>query len=232
MANQGAHLLSFFVVRIDIARREGIGADQDAALNLITKPFCAAFRCHRTQRVSIGCAIAVFDAVVASQIGGGFRRGNDVVGGNAGLEARATDIHQFAAQAGQLLCSSFHRGFHLRLKPFNKGLFEDANFQPFDRAIQRSAVVRHGHIQAGGIAGIVARNHLEHSGGISHGATEGADLIEGAGKRHQTPAAYTAIGGFETHNATKTGGLANRTAGVGAQGHITLTRRHTGRTTA
>ena len=232
MANQGAHLLGFFVVRIDIACREGIGADQDAALNLITEAFGPAFGGHRTQRLRIGTAIAIFDAVVAGQVGGGFRRGNDVVGGNAGLEARAADIHQFTAQAGQLLSSGFHRGFHLRLKPLDKSLFENANFQPFDRAIQGSAVVRHRHIQAGGIAGIVARNHLEHSSRISHGAAKGADLIQGTGKRHQAPAAHPSIGGFEAHNTTKTGGLANRAAGVGAQGNVALPRRHAGCTAA
>ena len=232
LANQGAHLLGFFVISIDIACREGIGADQDPALNLITKSLRSALGRHRAQRFRVGSAVAVFDAVVAGQIGGRLRWGNHVVGGNAGLEARATDIHQFTTQAGQLFSSSSDRGFHLWLKPLNKSLLEDADFEPLNRAIQRSAVVRHRHIQAGGIAGVMACNHLKHSSGISHGAAEGTDLIQGTGKGHQAPAANAPIGGFQAHHATKAGGLANGAAGVRAQGNITLPGRYTGRAAA
>ena len=40
--NQGAHLLSFFVVGIHVTGGEGVGADQNPSLHLSSEPFRAA----------------------------------------------------------------------------------------------------------------------------------------------------------------------------------------------
>ena len=69
-ANQGAHLLGLFVVSIHITGRKGIGADQDPALHLIAKAFGAATGGHFRQSLGACGAIAIFDPVVARQVGG------------------------------------------------------------------------------------------------------------------------------------------------------------------
>ena len=68
-ADQGAHLLGFLVVRIDISSGQGIGTDQDPPLDLFTKAFSPTARRHRGQTLRIRSPEAVLHAVVTSQIG-------------------------------------------------------------------------------------------------------------------------------------------------------------------
>ena len=140
--------------------------------------------------------MAIFDSVIAGQVGGGLRWGNHVIGGDASLELGAAHLHQFTAEALQLLGCRLHRCLHLGIKTLSKCFLEDSHPQAPNRLLKAGQIVGHRHIQAGGIAGVMAGNYLQHRRRIGHRAAEGAHLVEGTGKGHQAPATNAAIGGF------------------------------------
>ena len=61
-------------------------------------------------------------------------------------------------------------------------------------------------------------DRLEQGGDVGHGAGEGADLVEGRGEGHQAVAGHQAVGGLEPHHPAQGRRLADRPAGVRAQG--------------
>ena len=137
-ADQGAHLLGLLVVSIHVARRKGIGTDQDAPLHLIAKPFSAATGRHLGQavtgRLAAAGAVAVFDAVIAGQVGGRLRGGDHVVGGDAVVEAGAADIDQLTAQGLEGFGGGHHGSSHLGGEPIGAEAFaHDPHPQPLDR---------------------------------------------------------------------------------------------------
>ena len=169
----------------------------------------------------------IFDAVVAGQVGGGLRRGDHVIGGNAVVEARTADVHQFAAELLQLGRCSQHGGLHLGIEPLGvEALTDQTHPQSLDGLLQGAAVIRHRIGEAGGIAPIGTGDHLQNFGAVGNAAAEGTHLIEGAGEGHQPPAAHPAIGGFEAHHTAEGGRLADRTAGIGAERSEAFASRH------
>ena len=137
-ADQGAHLLGLLVVGIDVARREGIGANQNAPLHLIAEALGAATGRHLGQavtgRIAAAGAIAIFDAVVAGQVGRRLRGGDHVVGGDAVVEAGAADIDQLTAQGLEGFGGGHHGSSHLGGEPIGAEAFaHDPHPQPLDR---------------------------------------------------------------------------------------------------
>ena len=226
-ADQAAHLLGLLVISIHIARREGVGADQDAALHLIAKTLGPAAGGHLRQTAAGLGAIAILNAVVAGQVGAGLRRGDHVVGGDAVVEAGAAQLHQLAAQGLQLLGRGQHRRLHLGIQARRlEALADQTHLQARHRLLQGGPVIGHRCLEAGGIAAIRPGDHLQQLGCISHRTGKRPHLVEGTGKGHQAVAADAAVGGLEPHHAAEGGGLANRAAGVGTQGGDALPSRH------
>ncbi len=89
--DQRAHFLRLPVVGVVIAGGKGIGAQHDAPLDL--RPEASAARAPEDipERLGLG-ARAVADAVVARQVGGGLRRGDQVVHRQGVVGVRQADL--------------------------------------------------------------------------------------------------------------------------------------------
>ena len=79
-------------------------------------------------------------------------------------------------------------------------------------------------VGAGGVHLIVAAEDVVQHGHILHGASHGANLVQGGGKGNQAVAGNRTISGFEAHNAAVSGRLPDGAAGVGTQSQC----RHAG----
>src|SRR5262245_31592636 len=67
----------------------------------------------------------------------------------------------------------------------------------------------------------------EHSG-VGHIMSEWTDLIQRAGEGDQSISGHPTISRLKTDNAAKTGGLADRSAGITSQCERRFTRSHSG----
>ena len=100
--DQGPRVLGFPVIGVVVARAEGVGAEQDAALDLGAKAFIAATRTFR-RGLGLRGARVIAHAVKASQVRRGLGGGNDVVDrdGVTGVRQRIDFTSQPPAQAVQ-----------------------------------------------------------------------------------------------------------------------------------
>ena len=64
----------------------------------------------------------------------------------------------------------------------------------------------------------MAGDDLEQQGGVGDGGGEGPDLVERRGEGDEPVAGDQAVGGLQPHHAAEGGRLADRAAGIGAQG--------------
>ena len=177
-SDQRPHLLSFLVVSIDVARREGIGADQDPTLHLGAEPFSTTARRHRCQGLRILRSITVFHAVVTGEVRRRLGRRDHVVGRNSIGEAGTTQLHKLSAETLQLGGSRHDRLLHLRIKAVGFKAFSDqANLQSPNVLIQSGEVIRYRSLQAGGITGIRTSHHLKQLRRIRNAGRERADLV-------------------------------------------------------
>jgi hypothetical protein len=90
-ADEAADLGGFAVVGVVVAGGEHVGAQDDAALDLVAEALGAALLVHVQQVLGVRRAVAVAHAVEAGQVGGGLGRGDEVVGGDGVL--REPQVH-------------------------------------------------------------------------------------------------------------------------------------------
>ncbi len=109
------------------------------------------------------------------------------------------------------------RFLYVRVEARDEVFLRQADLQPFHIPDQGLRVVRHRHIDAGGILGVVPGNGAEHDGAVGHIAGQGPDLIQGGGVGDDAVAGNPAIGGFQADAAAVGCGLADGAAGVGAE---------------
>ena len=81
-----------------------------------------------------------------------------------------------------------------------------------------SGVVGHWSQRTGGVAGIVPRDDAEHSRCVAHVGSERADAVERRSKGDEPVAGNSTIGRQNTDHSAEACGLANRSAGIGAEG--------------
>ena len=83
-------------------------------------------------------------------------------------------------------------------------------------------------VDRGGVARVVAAHGLVQQGGVQHGPPERPGRIQAARERDHPVPGGTAVGGLGADDAADRGGLADRAAGVGADGQRRLVGRHRG----
>ena len=88
--------------------------------------------------------------------------------------------------------------------------------------------VGNGRARARGVARVVAEQGRTDEGRVFDGEGEGADLVERGGEGHEPVAAHATPGGLEADDAAERRGLADRAAGVGAEGDGHHPRGHRG----
>ena len=64
---------------------------------------------------------------------------------------------------------------------------------------------------------ILPRDDRQGTGDVFHGFAEGADLVQGGSKGHQTEARDASVGGLETWNSAEGRRLSNGAAGIRSQ---------------
>ena len=100
LAHQRADLLGLEVIGVVIAGREHVGADHDAPAHLRAEARRAGVAVH-VGDVAARHPQAVADAVVAGEVGRGFRRRHDVIGGQRVFRVRQRDVDDAGARGLQ-----------------------------------------------------------------------------------------------------------------------------------
>ncbi len=104
--DEGAGPLGLRVVGVVVAGGERIGAQHDAALHFGTEALAAGAHVHIVEVLGVRGPVAVTHPVEAGQVGAGFGRRDEVVGGHAALHAG--QAHLFAGATQGL--DGLHRG--------------------------------------------------------------------------------------------------------------------------
>ena len=92
--------------------------------------------------------------------------------------------------------------------------------------LKRQRVVGHRRAARRRVFGIVARDCLQHVGGVFHRPGHRASVVLGPAQSHHTVPADPAVGGLQAHDAAQGGWPTNRSARAGSQCAQALTRGH------
>ena len=182
-------------------------------------PAARVARDHGLDVVAVD-AQAVADAVVARQVGRRLGRGQQVVGRQAVARARGSSTRSTVAPAGRQRLGRL--GAPGRPRPASTPSTSSGGQphpQPLHAVVEarerRAARAGRGEVES---QRVVAGDHVEERGGVGHGGREGADLVERAGEGDEAVARHGPVGGLHAHHAAQRGRLADRPAGVGAEG--------------
>ncbi|MCY1532729.1 hypothetical protein D9M68_680170 [compost metagenome] len=220
-----------------------VGADQDAALDLVAEAFRPRAADHFVQVAVLGGAVAVAHAVVAGQVAGRFGGGDHVVGGDGQLGARQRDRHAHGAQRFELGQRGFDRGGHVRRQAGAEIFLGHADAQALERlaaggvetalrgveAAADPAGFVHGIVallQAGGVARVEAADDVQELEQVAAAGGQRAGLVQAGAEGHHAVARYRTVRGLDAADAAQGGGLAHRAAGVGAGGGCHQAGRH------
>src|SRR5437667_5255701 len=102
LGNQPPHLLRLEVVRIVIAMREHVGADQDPTLDLGAETFGPRLLVHVEQVGILLRTVTIAHAVETRQVRRRFRRRDDVIDRNRQLDVGQTQVDRCRAELGEL----------------------------------------------------------------------------------------------------------------------------------
>ncbi|MPM22387.1 hypothetical protein SDC9_68839 [bioreactor metagenome] len=219
VGDHAADFLRLQVVGVVVAVAQHIGADDDAALDLVAKAFGTGLLVHVEQVSVVLGAMAELHTVKAREVGRGFRRRDDVVHGNRQLGARQADGHQLGAELFVFLERRVDGGAYVGSQTIAKELFGDADAQACERVVELEREVFGGRVEAGGVAvGIGAAHGGQHQRAVFGRLRHRACLVEAGGEGDHAVAAGATIGGLDAGDAAKRCGLADGAAGIGAGG--------------
>ncbi len=232
--DQGAHLLRLVVIRVVVAGRQRVGANHDAPLDFWPESGCPGQRHHflGAVRAVIADPQPVTHRVEAGQVARHLRRQDQVVGGERVIEVRAVDFGHVSAERGQLLDGFVERRQHAGLIPLAAQLLDHSDAHAAEIACGTGLCgaddIGHLGVDRGRVARVVPGDHLMQQCGVQDGARTRPALIERRRAGHQAVARHRAVGGFDADGRGQRGGLADRAAGVGADGQRRLERRQRG----
>ena len=192
--DETAQVLGFFVVGIVVAGAEHVGAKQNAALDLFAEALAAGFADHFVDVVVVWRFVAVADAVVAAEVGGGLCAGQNVIDRQRVLQLGNGELDQLCAQLAEGLQGVLHRGADIAGDALEV-LFDDTDFF----AAQVLCELGNGCFAfalGGGIEWVVLCGGIEHDGGIFYAGGDGADLVEAGGVGDETVARDGTVSGF------------------------------------
>ena len=160
-------------------------------------------------------AQAVAHAVIAREVGRGFRRRHDVIGRQRVFRVRQRDIDHLGAGILQPCDALAPQRLDLARHAVEAVLLRNADLHALDRAAERRLVVRHRQVDRGRVLRIVPRHRAHQQRGVAHRAGNRTGLVERGGERHDAPARAAPIGRLQPDRAGERGRLADRAAGVG-----------------
>src|SRR5262249_54483055 len=190
-----AHLLRAQVIGVVIAGREHVGPNHDTAAHLFAKTGRARVLVH-VGDVAPGNAQAVAHAVIAGEIGRGFRRRHDVVGRQGIFGVRKRHRDDVGAGGLKPLRAALPQVFYFSRHTVDAVLLRNADLHGLDRFADSRLVVRNGLIDRGRVFGVVPRHRGEQDGNVAHRARERPRLARRGSNRQLAPGGGPAVGRF------------------------------------
>ena len=168
LQDQPANLERLQVVGVDVAAGQGIGAQHDAALHLGAESLAAAAAVLLDEVALLRRAVTVAHPVETGQVAGGFRRGDQVVGGHgvrAGGQRHIDDGCPLAFVNIQCGADGF---FHLGIEAFAEELARNAHTQAGQRLVEVGQVIGYRLVDAGAVAAVMAGDRLQQHRAAGH----------------------------------------------------------------
>ena len=234
LADQRAHLLRLAVVGVVVAARQGVRAQDDAALHLVAEAGLAG-RPHHLLGAGRLDALGVrpqpvAHRVEAGQVAGRLGREDQVVGRERVHEARARHLDQLGAGRDHQVDRLLEPGEHAGLVPLAAELLDHADAHAGEVALgaapRRTDQVGQGGVDGGGVLGVVTADDLVQQRRVEHGAGDRSGLVEGVGQRDEPVPRHAAVRRLHPDRARHGARLPDGAAGVGADGERRLVRRH------
>jgi hypothetical protein len=94
-------------------------------------------------------------------------------------------------------------------------LAQNAEFEAFERGVQRGRIIGDRRVDAGRVLGIESRHDLEHDCRILRGSGKHSGLIQARGESDHPVARNPSVRGFDARHTREGGGLADRSARIG-----------------
>ncbi len=164
-------------------------------------------------------------AVVAGQVARRLRRRHQVVRRQRELAVRQRHVHQPRPEPLEHLQRFADRRPRLRVERVAEVLPRHAHRQRRDRLLDGAPVRGHRPVDAGAVAAVVSGDHLQEQRRVGDRVRERADLVERAGEGDQAVTRNPAVRRLQADDAAEPGRLADRAAGVGAEGEGHLAGR-------
>ena len=194
------HLLRRAVVRLVVAGREGVGADHDAALDLLAEALRPRQLVHAQQVVEVLAAVAVADAVVAAEVRARLGRAR------SRSRRRCRGRRSAASMSRTLPPSSSMRSSVRRQTSATPGS-RPSSSRPQDAEAKAVEALRarHRHLlrqtERRRVARIAPGERAQHQGGVRHVARERPALVERRREGDHPVAADRAVGRLEPDDA-------------------------------
>ena len=223
--DQRADLLRLAVVGVVVAAGQRVGAEDDAPLDLGAEALLAG---QRHDLLGVPGAVvadpqAVPHGVEPGQVGRALAGRDQVVGGQRVLEVRAGHLGDLGAERLEQLDRLGEPGQHARLVAVAAQLGDHADpHAAHVRLAGRGHHRRHRRVDRGGVHRVVPGHRLVQQGGVEHGPAERARRVQAGRERHHPVPGRAAVGRLGADDAADRGGLADRAAGVGADGQRRL----------
>ncbi len=201
------------IVRIVVATRERVGADENAPLHFGPETGSARFFVHRADVVPLDPQ-PVADAVETRQVRRTLGRSDQIIRCNPIIGSRQRHVDQLGSQALEVPVGATIDGVELVAERFGVELAHDADPKATQILAQRAGSALDRPIDRGCVHWIVTGHRIVCERGIFDAARQRADLVEARRKGNQSVARHAAIGRLESHEIAERARLANRTPGI------------------
>ena len=230
--DQRADLLGLAVVGVVVAAGQRVRAQDDAPLDLGAETRLAGQR-HHLLGVP-GPVVAdpqpVPHRVEAGQVGGALAGRDQVVRGQRVPEVRAGHLGDLGAERLEQLDRLGEPGQDARLVAVPAQLGDHADPQAAHVGLaRRGDDRRHRRVDRGGVARVMPGHRLVQQRGVEHRPAERSRRVQARSKGHHPVPGRAAVGGLGADDPADRRGLADRAAGVGADGQRRLVGGHRGR---
>ena len=166
---------------------------------------------------------AVAHGVELGEVGGRLARQDQVVGRERVVEARAGHLDDLGAGLLEQRHRLVEAGAHAGLVALAAELLDDADPEPLDVGpAGRLDDRRDRRVDGGGVQRVVPADDRVQQRGVEHRAGARAGLVQAGRQRDEAVAGDAAVGRLDADGAGDGGGLADRAAGVGADGQRRL----------
>ena len=216
--HQRPHLERLAVVGVVVARGKRERAEHDASLDLVAEPGGAGGHVHVDRRGG-RYPQAVADTVVAGEVAGGLRRGDEEVRREAVDRSGNAHLTDVGPGRRKSFRGGGDAGRHVAVGALAGELGDNPHPQAVDVIAESGGQIADRLGDRRRVQGIVPGDDRIQQGRIGDRAGHRADLVERRGERHEAVTRHPPVGGLHADDPAQRRGLADRAAGVTAQRH-------------